>query len=214
MEDKEILEEIEEIPVGSDSSSSNESVVGSSQADSKYDPLTDKIKTDTPDDPNATAEEEEQEEHGTTLTETRTVKLGARKLFRNHELRHTVIETVDKMNHIMFHGSRILNMYVLQQLESGGDLELLTNTFGGTLRHPFALATTAASGQRTTEPSSNMQTAAETYKQLVAKHDIKLPLNSGITNLLNNQVNLYRANLENHVTTNVKNRVLRWLRHI
>ncbi|KAI3655632.1 hypothetical protein MP638_007430 [Amoeboaphelidium occidentale] len=139
-----------------------------------------------------------------------TVSCGLRGLVKNKKLLPVVQEVVERINTILFHGSRLLDFYLIRQLSEGRDLVLLTTGLNGNLRHFFAALLTS----RQINYDQDVLRAAVEYRALADAHEIDFGSTAGITSLVNNAVANYEVTWMNSVTTTIHGRILRWLRHM
>ncbi|KAI3655790.1 hypothetical protein MP638_005584, partial [Amoeboaphelidium occidentale] len=122
-----------------------------------------------------------------------TVSCGLRGLVKNKKLLPVVQEVVERINTILFHGSRLLNFYLIRQLFEGKDIVLMTTGLNGKLRHFF----TALLTSRQINYDQDVLTAAEEYRAMADAHNIDFGSTTGINSLLNNAVQTYEVELMN-----------------
>ncbi|KAI3659232.1 hypothetical protein MP638_000513 [Amoeboaphelidium occidentale] len=141
---------------------------------------------------------------------TSTVSCGLRGLVKNKKLLPVIQEVVERINTILFHGSSLLNFYLIRELSEGRDLVLMTTGLNGKLRHFF----TALLTSRQINYDQDVLRAADEYRALEDAQEIDFGSTAGITSLLNNAVQNCEVALMNSVTTTIHGRILRWLRHL
>ncbi|KAI3656773.1 hypothetical protein MP638_001120 [Amoeboaphelidium occidentale] len=181
-------------------------------ADEDYDPA---VEDDAACEPMDEPEEEEEED----MTPIPIASIVARKTGLNSLVPYEILRTkirdmVDTMNFIRYHGSRLLNLYVVQMCSEGRDLGLLTCGYGGILRHSFVAVCNNAGHSRTTRLDENVSPLAEIYRNRASEFGVEFPLNTGISSTLNSMVASYETNLMNYITTTSVGRVRRWLMHL
>ncbi|KAI3661125.1 hypothetical protein MP638_000462 [Amoeboaphelidium occidentale] len=135
-----------------------------------------------------------------------TVSCGLRGLVKNKKLLPVIRDVVEQINTILFHGSRLLNIYLIRQRSKGRDIVLLTTGLNGKLRHFFTALLTS---RNRINYDPDVVTAANEYCAMADAHDIDFDSTAGITSLLNNAVQNYEVSLMNSVTTTVHGRILR-----
>ncbi|KAI3660771.1 hypothetical protein MP638_001082 [Amoeboaphelidium occidentale] len=182
------------------------------EGDEDYDP---DVEDDVAAEPMGEPEEEEDDDMTPIpMTSIVTRKSGLNSLVPNEILRTKIRDMVDTMNFIRYHGSRLLNLYVVQMCSEGQDLGLLTCGYGGILRHFFVAVCNNAGHPRTTRLDENVSPLADFYRTTEFEFGIEFPLNTGISSTLNSMVASYETNLMNYITTTTVGRVRRWLMHL
>ncbi|KAI3657843.1 hypothetical protein MP638_001681, partial [Amoeboaphelidium occidentale] len=182
------------------------------KGDEDYDP---DVEDDVDSEPMGEPEEEEEEDMTPIpMTSIVTRKTGLSSLIPNEILRTKIRDMVDTMNFIRYHGSRLLNLYVLQMCSERRDLGLLTCGFGGSLRHFFVAVCDNSANIRTTSLDEDVAPLAEIFRNRAFESGIEFSLNTGISSTLNSMVASYETNLMNYITTTTVGRVRRWLMHL
>ncbi|KAI3657493.1 hypothetical protein MP638_006140 [Amoeboaphelidium occidentale] len=182
------------------------------EGDEDYDPA---VEDDAASEPMGEPEEEEEDDMTPIpMTSIVTRKTGLNSLLPNEILRTKIRDMVDAMNFIRYHGSRLLNLYVVQMCSEGRDLGLLTCGYGGVLRHFFMAVCNNAGHHRTTRLDDNVAPLAEIDRNRAFEYGIEFPLNFGVSSTLNSMVAAYETNLMNYITTTTTcGRFRRWLMH-
>ncbi|KAI3659768.1 hypothetical protein MP638_000897 [Amoeboaphelidium occidentale] len=144
---------------------------------------------------------------------TYSIKCGLRTLIKQTTIRKTFQTHVQIMNSIMYHGSRLLNLYLVQQLSRNDDIVLLNCSFRGKLRHFFAIICQGSRKKIETYDPGIVE-ALRCYKEKAISADVELPSCTGLTNTLNNAVSGYETSLQLHITQNIHKRTIRWISHV